>query len=269
MRHFYEQHPWAVTGMALVGVATGCFLTFVLIVEDFLHQHEQHSDGFVFIELLCDFVLCTHVAITSLYYGPAYFTNSWRLAEPVIAFLCITSLYVYEATSRAQEGRVPHETIFALDLFRDIVRIARLVLFSRILMRTLKKYRTMTELGPGGDPSAVGADSIDTTEAGVQMGQIGQMSRHVVSLPSIQVTTRRVNNTSLEQKYDEIPGTVIPENTIAMDGKILARKKKGKKGKKKGAGPEDSSLETKARVTDDRTTAAGESTSESDGDESY
>jgi len=245
--------------MALVGVATGCFLTFVLIVEDFLHQHEQHSDGFVFIELICDFVLCTHVAITSLYYGPAYFTDSWRLSEPVVAFLCITSLYVYEATSRAEEGRVPHETVFALDMFRDIVRVARLVLFSQILMRTMKKYRAMTDLGPGDDAALVGSTGppIDTSEIGVQM--------HAVSLPSIQVTTRRVSNAAgsgrgTDPKYEEIPGSTTAESTI-VGGKALPRRPR-----EKVTAPSNSTgSETKAHVADGRT---ADSSSESDGDES-
>ena len=179
----------------------GGFLTFILIIEDFLHQNEQHSDGFVFIELLCDFVLCTHVAITALYYGNAYFRDSWtRLAEPVVAFLCITSLYVYEATARAAEGRVSHETVLALDMFRDMIRVIRLFVFANIIKRTMRKYHAMVESGDDVDVAEIGGDEIDISHFGVQMADI-------VTLPSIQVTTRRV-------EYDEIPGATVAGTTF-------------------------------------------------------
>jgi len=220
LERFYYENPWFCTIGTLAMTSIGGFLTFVLVVEDFLHQNEQHSDGFVFVELVCDFLLCTHVAITALYYGQAYFRDSWtRLAEPVVAFLCLTSLYVYEATARAAEGRVSHETILALDMFRDAIRIVRLFVFSSIVKRTIRKYHAMVESGEDVDVAEIGGDEIDISHFGVQMADI-------VTLPSIQVTTRRI-------EYDEIPGTTVAGTTF-VDGRSVG------------------SMNKKSRIVDDR-----------------
>lgn len=195
LQMFYYEHPWFVTSAALVMSGMGALLTFVLILEDFLHNDEQHSDGFVFVELLCDFILCTHVSVCSLYYGQRYFVKDrTRLAEPVIAFLCITSLYVYEATARAAEGRVSRGTVFALDFFRDVVRLVRLVVFVRIVRRTARKYRIMVEFAgdAGIDAADVDVDE-DVDEGGVQLNDV------VPLVPMFKVTTRKV------QMYEEIP----------------------------------------------------------------
>ena len=143
-----------------------------------------------------------------MYYGNAYFRDSWtRLTEPVVAFLCITSLYVYEATARAEEGMVSHETVLALDMFRDMIRLVRLFVFGSIIKRTMRKYHAMVESGDDVDVAEIGGDEIDISHFGVQMADI-------VSLPSIQVTTRRV-------EYDEIPGATVAGTTFVNGRSVI------------------------------------------------
>eukprot|EP00941_MAST-03F_sp_MAST-3F-sp1_P006226 g6226.t1 len=171
MKHLYNTNPWFVVTSALCMLASATFLTFVLIMEDFLHQGQPHEPGFVVIELYCDFVICLAVGTLVIFRGPNYFRTNWGVFESTIAFLSLTTLYIYEATSRANEEMVeqgetgvvgqtgvaqpyqqPYQTyeerysneeLGFLDFFRDIIRICRLVVFVRMLSRVAESFRVL------------------------------------------------------------------------------------------------------------------------------
>lgn len=205
LKRCYYEYPWLITALSIVSSAIGLFLTFVLVVEDFLHQHEEHSDGFVLIELVCDFIFCTHIAIIGLYYGPQYFQESIsRFAEPIVAFLCITSLYVYEATARADRGLVSAETVIALDFFRDFVRVARLLLFMRMMVRHMNKYAAMTSIGEesGLEPSDIGSVEVNF------LSDIGVQLQGILPRTTVDIKERHM-------PYEEIPGHTISNSSVS------------------------------------------------------